>query len=560
MAPHAETLSRQNSLESFTPPPQHNNQPLRSVHRATQPKMHQNGSFLRPAAEDELHDLVCVGFGPASLSIAVAMHDAIEASGHVGQLDRLPKVAFLEKQSEFRWHAGMLLEGAHMQISFLKDMASLRNPRSNFTYINYLHKNDRLIDFINLSTFLPPRVEYEDYLRWCASHFDDVTTYGQEVVQVVPEKTTIDSGAVDSFVVKSRNTVTGETTSRRARHVVLATGGRAKIPKPFPQDHPKVIHSSTFKYTAPKLLTERNAPYKIAVIGSGQSAAEIFENLQSNYPNSNTNLLIRGEHLRPSDDSPFVNEIFNPERTDDMFSRDPELRTKSILDDKVTNYGVVRLNLLERLFETMYLQKMRYGSEKNWPHRILNFRNVIEATESPVIKGGVRLVVANHSNLYRAQKGPAEEVNDYDLVVVAVGYERNEYEDILQGSRWLMPGGGSPGQKWEVNRNYGILFEEGKVAPNAGIWLQGCVEMTHGVSSFPTPPHDFSLPTTHPHFASQRVANHAPDLSHLPVPNSPPSPQLLIAQSSAIGTTILSTTPEPLSRNGQMLTCFRAYS
>ncbi|KAL1632832.1 hypothetical protein SLS56_003322 [Neofusicoccum ribis] len=483
MAPHAELpASRQSSLESFTPPPQHNNQPLRSVHRATQPKMHQNTSFLRPTSEDELHDIVCVGFGPASLAIAVAMHDAIEASGHVGQLDKLPKVAFLEKQSEFRWHAGMLLEGAHMQISFIKDMATLRNPRSNFTYLNYLHQNGRLIDFTNLNTFLPPRVEYEDYLRWCASHFNDVTSYGQEVVQVVPEKTTIDSAAVDSFVVKSRNTVTGETVSRRARHVVIATGGRAKIPAPFPQDHSKVIHSSTFKYTAPKLLPERNAPYNIAVIGAGQSAAEIFENLQHNYPNAKTNLLIRGQHLRPSDDSPFVNEIFNPDRTDDMFSRDPELRTKTILDDKVTNYGVVRLGLLERLFETMYLQKMRLGAEENWPHRILNFRNVVEAGESPVIKGGVRLVVANHRNEFCARKEAVEEIHDYDLVVVAVGYERTEHEDILQGSRWLMPGGGRAGQKWEVSRNYGVLFEEGKVSPNAGIWLQGCNEMTHGLS------------------------------------------------------------------------------
>ncbi|KAB2577059.1 FAD-dependent pyridine nucleotide-disulfide oxidoreductase [Lasiodiplodia theobromae] len=472
MSPHAD----------YSTPPQHNNQPLRSVHRATQPKMHRNTSYLRPSSEDELHDIICVGFGPASLGIAVAMHDAIEASGHVGQLDRLPKVAFLEKQPEFRWHAGMLLEGAHMQISFIKDMASLRNPRSNFTYLNYLHKNDRLIDFTNLNTFLPPRVEYEDYLRWCASHFDDVTSYGQEVVQVVPEKTTIDSAAVDSFVVKSRNTVTGETTSRRARHVVIATGGRAKIPEPFPKDHPKVIHSSAFKYTAPKLLPERNAPYKIAVIGGGQSAAEIFENLQTNYPNSNTNLIIRAQHLRPSDDSPFVNEIFNPERTDDMFSRDPELRTKTILDDKVTNYGVVRLNLLERLFETMYLQKMKYGAQENWPHRILNFRTVVEAGQSPVIKGGVRLVVNNHSNDFCARKSATEEVHDYDLVVVAVGYERNEHEDILQGSRWLMPGGGSAGQKWEVNRHYGVLFEEGKVSPDAGIWLQGCNEMTHGLS------------------------------------------------------------------------------
>ncbi|KAF2145149.1 uncharacterized protein K452DRAFT_324890 [Aplosporella prunicola CBS 121167] len=445
--------------------------------------MHQgNSSYLSPTAEDELHDLICVGFGPASLAIAVAMNDSIEATGTIGELNRAPKVAFIEKQTSFAWHAGMLLEGARMQINFLKDMATLRNPRSYFTFLNYLSRQDRLIEFTNLNTFLPARAEYEDYMKWVASHFEEVTAYGQEVVQVVPEKTTVDSKAIDSFVVKSRNVVTGETTSRRARHVVIATGGRPKIPEPFPVDSSRVIHSSQYQLTIKDKLPEREAPYNIAVIGAGQSAAEIFENLQHKFPNARTNLLIRGQHLRPSDDSPFVNEIFNPSKVDDMFSRDPELRTKTILDDKVTNYGVVRLELLERLYETMYLQKMNYTSEEEWPHRILNFRNIMAVESSPVIKNGLRLHIQNRSGEYSCHKSAPEEFMDVDLVVVAAGYQRNAHEEILQGSRWLMPGGGAEGSKWEVGRNYGVVFEEGKVSPQAGVWLQGCNEMTHGLS------------------------------------------------------------------------------
>ncbi len=78
---------------------------------------------------DAVQDLICVGFGPASLAIAVALHDALEA----GSLAPTPKVLFLEKQEHFAWHAGMLLPGAKMQISFMKDLATLRNPRSAFT-------------------------------------------------------------------------------------------------------------------------------------------------------------------------------------------------------------------------------------------------------------------------------------------------------------------------------------------------------------------------------------------------------------------------------------------
>ncbi|MBE3042286.1 SidA/IucD/PvdA family monooxygenase [Candidatus Bathyarchaeota archaeon] len=43
-----------------------------------------------------------------------------------------PRVLFLDKEARFAWHAGMLLRGATMLISFLEDLATLRDPRSRF--------------------------------------------------------------------------------------------------------------------------------------------------------------------------------------------------------------------------------------------------------------------------------------------------------------------------------------------------------------------------------------------------------------------------------------------
>lgn len=253
--------------------------------------------FLRAADADSVHDLVCVGFGPASLAIAVALHDALEA----GKMAQPPKVLFLEKQSQFAWHAGMLLPGARMQISFIKDLASLRDPRSHFTFLNYLHKNDRLVDFTNLSTFLPARVEYEDYLRWCARHFDDVVRYQNEVLSVSP---VLEEGPLKTFTVASRNVKTGATSTYRARNVIVAVGGQASIPRLFPEGHPRVIHSSQYAQLVPKILADRSAAYRVAIFGAGQSAAEIFSNVQTLYPNSRTYMVMRSEFLKPSDDSP----------------------------------------------------------------------------------------------------------------------------------------------------------------------------------------------------------------------------------------------------------------
>ena len=69
----------------------------------------------------KIHDLIGVGFGPSNLALAIALQ---EGQPQTGAIDAL----FLEKQPHFAWHGDMMLDGTHMQISFLKDLATLRNP------------------------------------------------------------------------------------------------------------------------------------------------------------------------------------------------------------------------------------------------------------------------------------------------------------------------------------------------------------------------------------------------------------------------------------------------
>lgn len=269
--------------------------------------MTKNRSHLRQTPQHELHDLICIGLGPASLAIATALHDALEeeaVSGASHLKTSRPKVAFLERQAEFAWHAGMQIPGAKMQISFMKDLATFRNPRSVFTFINYLFENDRLVQFTNLGTFLPRRIEYEDYMRWVAGWFEDVTSYGEEVVSVDADEKTKGSKAVTSFTVTTRNIVTRQLSYRRAKNVVVAVGGRPKIPKSLPQRHPRIIHSSQYWTVSSRMFLDKDQPLRIAVIGGGQSAAEIFDNITSQFHNAQAVLLIKGTALRPSDDSP----------------------------------------------------------------------------------------------------------------------------------------------------------------------------------------------------------------------------------------------------------------
>ena len=61
---------------------------------------------------DQVHDIISVGFGPAALAIAVALHDALEFN----HLAESPRICFLERQQQFAWHAGMQIPGATMQV------------------------------------------------------------------------------------------------------------------------------------------------------------------------------------------------------------------------------------------------------------------------------------------------------------------------------------------------------------------------------------------------------------------------------------------------------------
>src|SRR5690349_11577683 len=82
-----------------------------------------------------VYDVVGVGFGPSNLALAIA---ATEHNAEAPASEQV-SVRFLERQPTFGWHRGMLLDDATMQVSFLKDLVTLRNPASRFSFLSFLH-------------------------------------------------------------------------------------------------------------------------------------------------------------------------------------------------------------------------------------------------------------------------------------------------------------------------------------------------------------------------------------------------------------------------------------
>jgi L-ornithine N5-oxygenase len=133
------------------------------------------------------------------------------------------------------------------------------------------------------------------------------------------------------------------------------------------------------------------------------------------------------------------------------------------------------------------MQRISHGNspaeEAHWPHRIMPYRRVTDVQDH---NGGIRLQIKDESPLYLSETpGETErmETLDVDAVFVATGYHRDLHETLLKDARHLMPGGDLKDARWSVSRDYRVCFENKRVADDAGVWLQGCCERTHGVSS-----------------------------------------------------------------------------
>ena len=345
-----------------------------------------------------------------------------------------------------------------MQISFLKDLVSLRNPTSPYSFVNYLHKHGRLVDFINLGTFYPCRMEFNDYLRWVAGHFAEQSRYGEEVLSVEPM---LVERKVEALRVTSRN-AEGEELVRTTRSVVVSAGGTPRIPLAFRhlKDDGRVFHHSQYLERMLKQPCVNGQPMKVAIIGGGQSAAEAFIDLNDSYPSVQVDLILRGSALKPADDSPFVNEVFAPEFTDLIYNQEGAERERLVREYHNTNYSVVDIDLIERIYGIFYRQKVS-GVPR---HAFRSLRSVEKATAGAE---GIELALRNTAN------GELS-VQRYDLVILATGYERQLHRQLLEPMADYLG-------DFEVDRNYRLITDQ---RCQASI-MQGFCQASHGLSDTP---------------------------------------------------------------------------
>ncbi|MET0136354.1 MAG: SidA/IucD/PvdA family monooxygenase, partial [Kibdelosporangium sp.] len=319
-------------------------------------------------SDDEvpIFDIVGVGFGPSNLALAIAL-----AEHNAGTADPVT-AQFLERQPRFGWHRGMLIEDATMQVSFLKDLVTMRNPASKFSFLCYLQARGRLVDFINHKNLFPLRIEFHDYFEWAAAQVHDMVAYDREVVSVEPVP-----GGRYFDVRDARGNVF------RTRNLVLGTGLRPNMPEGVTRDE-YVWHNSELL----KRVGDVKDPERFIVVGAGQSGAEVTAFLHERFPRAEVCAVFSRYGYSPSDDSSFANRIFDPQAVDEFYEAPQDVKRRLMDYHANTNYSVVDIDLIDELYRREYREKVR-GTNR------LRVFNVSRATQVVRTGQGVRATVCS---------------------------------------------------------------------------------------------------------------------------------------------------------------------
>ncbi|MEU8753850.1 lysine N(6)-hydroxylase/L-ornithine N(5)-oxygenase family protein [Streptomyces chartreusis] len=388
----------------------------------------------RPENPTKTHDFVGIGLGPFNLGLACLTEPIDELDG-----------VFLESKPDFEWHAGMFLDGAHLQTPFMSDLVTLADPTSPYSFLNYLKEKGRLYSFYIRENFYPLRVEYDDYCRWAAGKLSSIR-FGTTVTEVTYQ----DEDAV--YIVR---TAAGEV--YRARHLVLGTGTPPYIPESCRELGGDFLHNSRYLQHKAELQKKES----ITLVGSGQSAAEIYYDLLSEIDvhGYRLNWVTRSPRFFPLEYTKLTLEMTSPEYVD-YFRELPEATRYRLTAEQKGLFKGIDGDLINEIFDLLY-QKNLGGPV---PTRLL--------TNSSL--SGARYENGTYTLSFRQE----EQGKDFDLdsqgLVLATGYKYAEPEFLTPVKDRLVYD--SQGN-FDVARNYAIDVT------GRGVFLQNAGVHTHSITS-----------------------------------------------------------------------------
>lgn len=301
---------------------------------------------------------------------------------------------FAEKKERFGWHDGQQISNTTIQVSMFKDLVSLAQPTSEYSFLSYLHETGRIYHYLNAQFDAVPRQEFRNYMEWACRKNENIV-FGREVLSVE---------YLDVFHVHLR----GERVT--ADNIVIGVGIRPWVPpQAFPHLGDRQFHVSDFLGKARNL-----GGLRVGVVGGGQSGAEAFLNLISRNDADMPRRVVwisRRANYFPMDNSPFTNDYYTPSYSDYFASLDAVTRKAFNARNILTSDGISETTL-RFIYQQIYTQCFINGNTgvvALYPNRQVTY-------VTPVTNGACHLTLANNEH------PDAAENIELDVVIWATGF------------------------------------------------------------------------------------------------------------------------------------------
>ncbi|USD42826.1 SidA/IucD/PvdA family monooxygenase [Vibrio sp. SCSIO 43135] len=327
-------------------------------------------------------DLAGIGVGPFNLSIAALLAPKQQMNA-----------TFFESRDSFAWHPGLLLDNTNMQTMFLKDLVSAVCPENPYSFLSYLVKNKKFYRFLSAELNCISRHEFSDYLAWAAHQLNNVQ-FSTRVEHVEYKG--------DHFELETNQGV------YHAKNLCIGTGKVPSMPDcatPFIGD--RVFHAAEVG------LRERDFTGKrVAIIGGGQSGADIFLNvLRSKWGKvASLDWISRRSNFQPLDEASFTNEFFTPDYVNAFVGLPASVKSAEVTAQKLTSDGVTQKALLE-IYQELY-HRFDVLKEDKWvrllPHRTLE---------------GMKDVGGQYHMTIGNALSRQNELHQADIVILATGFK-----------------------------------------------------------------------------------------------------------------------------------------
>lgn len=282
-------------------------------------------------SREQVYNLIGIGIGPFNLGLAAL-------SNPISEL----KTLFLDQRDGFNWHPGLMIDHVTLQTPFLCDCVSMADPTNPLSLLNYLKQTDRLYQFFIRENFFIPRKEYNRYCQWVVEQLPQCQ-FSTQVIDIEYED--------GLYIITACHTKTKETLVYKAERLVLGTGTQPSVPSFIPKDDPRILHTGNYLYRKEELLSEGK---KIAIIGSGQSAAEVFYDLlQSRDEDTELGWYSRPDRFFPMEYSKLTLELTSPDYVDYFYNR-TEVARKEILSKQQSQFKGINYDLINAIYDFIY--------------------------------------------------------------------------------------------------------------------------------------------------------------------------------------------------------------